>query len=187
MVTRLTGYTPMNEVKETRNGLGKSLLNRSLANGRVAPMLKFKKPVYIIAMLVVGALLVVNAIVASRYEDSPDLDDISLTSLTFLQGVNTTVCPTCQDCTDWDTWNHKVETGLGSCTLAPSPHADWNVAFAHPGGKGLGRVTFWSCNLMMFKNTGGFTSPLAGSYEAGDCINITQRDCTLGEWDDWGY
>lgn len=145
----------------------------------------FKKPGYIVVAVIVGVLLTVNMIVASRYE--PTEGDNTMESLTFLRNMEPKLCPTCPECKNWDMWNYTVDTGLGSCTLAASPHADWNVAFAYPGGPDLGKISFWICDLMMFKNTGGFTSPIAGSYEEGDCYNIKQRDCTVVEEDDYSY
>lgn len=145
----------------------------------------FKRPGYIIVAVVIGVLLSINAFVASSY--APTEGDNALESLTLLGKLTSNTCPTCPECKNWNMWNYSVDTGFGACTLAASPHSDWNMALAYPGGPNLGRVTFWRCDLMMFTNTGGFTSPLAVSYGEGDCFNIEQRDCTIREEDDYGY
>ncbi len=147
--------------------------------------MKFKKPWYIVGMVVVVALLAINAVVASKYANSPDWDDTA--RLDFLGEVNARVCPTCEDCIkqcrSWGKWNNKIDTALGACKPAPSFSAEWNFAIAYPGNGSLGKVSFWECGLMLFHNNNGYTSPMSLGYDMGDCITVEPRECTQSDED----
>ena len=108
--------------------------------------------------------------------------------LEMLAEVNSRVCPTCPDCIKrcrgWGKWDTQIDTALGGCKIAPTPYANWNFAVAYPDGDSLGLVTFWECDLMLFHNDNGWTSPMSWKYDEGECVNVEVRECTQREIDD---
>jgi hypothetical protein len=92
-----------------------------------------------------------------------------------------------EPCPEWtgciprnDNYNFKYDTFLGHCEIEAGESANWNIAFAYPGGKDLGRITFWSCSFA-FTNKWGYTSPISRGYDLGDCYDIEKRECSEQE------